>query len=252
MFFTAVNPMDDDQSMEEIRNDLDKPKIAPYKNTGRPHQNTVHWCNLKLAQKKGLQFYQTRSHAIVLYKTLPAICIEKAVCMKTGEELYHKVYQSPRLPRVTLKPNSQCGQQGQLDQEARKSSDHRRVPGRYGETCSGNVDYRTPGILHSSPTTGYESQRNGQKVDSAVRESPEQGVFLQDLSKTEEINAFSERSKKLITDMGNTEIFELCETSSKKQCTRLCLLLGTWHRKVFIWKKSKTLAKDLTVRQEEL
>ena len=44
--------------------------------------------------------------------------------MKTKEEVYHKVYQSPRLPRVILKPNSQSGQQDQLDQEARKSSDH--------------------------------------------------------------------------------------------------------------------------------
>ena len=32
-------------------------------------QNTVYWCSLKLAQKRGLQFYQTRSHAIVLYNT---------------------------------------------------------------------------------------------------------------------------------------------------------------------------------------
>ena len=38
VFFAAVNPMDDDQSMEEIRFDLDKPRIAPYKNTWRPHQ----------------------------------------------------------------------------------------------------------------------------------------------------------------------------------------------------------------------
>ena len=68
--------------------------------TWRPRQNTVYWCNLMLAQEKGLQFYQTRSHAYVLYNTLPAICIEKAVCMKTKEELYHKVFQSPRLPRV--------------------------------------------------------------------------------------------------------------------------------------------------------
>ena len=42
-------------------------------------KNTVYWCNLKLAQKKGLQFYQTRSHAIILNNTLPAIGIEKAV-----------------------------------------------------------------------------------------------------------------------------------------------------------------------------
>ena len=34
MFFTAVNPMDDDQSMEEVRCDLDKPRITPYKKLG--------------------------------------------------------------------------------------------------------------------------------------------------------------------------------------------------------------------------
>ena len=56
VFFTAVNPTDDDQRMEEVQYDLDKPRIAPYKNTWRPHQNKVYWCNLKLAQKKGLQF----------------------------------------------------------------------------------------------------------------------------------------------------------------------------------------------------
>ncbi len=66
MFFTSVNPMEDDQTMEEIRCNLDKPRIAPYKNTWKRHQNTLYFCNLKLAQKRGLQFYQTRSHAIVL------------------------------------------------------------------------------------------------------------------------------------------------------------------------------------------
>ena len=34
VFFTTVNPMDDDQSMEEVPCDLDKPKIAPYKIIG--------------------------------------------------------------------------------------------------------------------------------------------------------------------------------------------------------------------------
>ena len=95
VFSTAVNPMDDDQSMEEIRCDLDKPTIAPYKNTWRPHQKYSVLVQLKLAQKRGLHFYQTRSHAIVVYSTLPAICIEKAVSMKTKEELYNKVYLSP-------------------------------------------------------------------------------------------------------------------------------------------------------------
>ena len=51
----------------------------------------VFWCNSKLAQEKGLQFYQTRSHAVVLHNTLPAACIEEAVCMKTQDEIYPKV-----------------------------------------------------------------------------------------------------------------------------------------------------------------
>ena len=55
---------------------------------------------------------------------------------------------------------------------------------------------------------------------------PNKEFFLQDLNKTEEINTFSEKSKKLITDMGNTEIFELCETSSKKQCPDCSLYWG--------------------------
>ena len=34
--------------------------------------------------------------------------------------------------------------------------------------------------------------------------------------------------------------------------SRLCFILANWHRVLFMWKKSQTLAKDQTVRQEEL
>ena len=40
--------------------------------------------------------------------------------------------------------------------------------------------------------------------------------FLQDFKQTKEINEVSKKSQDLIGDMNNTEIFELCETSSKK------------------------------------
>ena len=57
--FTAVNPMYVNQDLEEVPNDLDKPRrIAVYNNIWRVHQNIVYWCNLKLAQRKGLQVYQ--------------------------------------------------------------------------------------------------------------------------------------------------------------------------------------------------
>ena len=53
-------------------------------------QNTVFWCNLKLAQQGGLQLYRTRSNAVVLNDTLPAEFIEKRVGMKTKDQLYRK------------------------------------------------------------------------------------------------------------------------------------------------------------------
>ena len=87
VFFTAVNPTDIQPDRREVECDLDKPRIAPYAHTWRAHHNTVNWCNLKLVQRKGLQFHRTRSHAITLSSTLPAIGIDKVVCMKTRELL---------------------------------------------------------------------------------------------------------------------------------------------------------------------
>ena len=161
VFFTAVNPMDDDQSMEENRCDLDKQRIAPYKNTWRHHQKyTVYWCIEKLAQKRRLQIYQTRSHAIVLYSTLPAICIEKAVCMKTNEELYHKVYQSPRLPRVILKPNSQSGQQDQHEQEARNPLTTKAYREVTGKPAALTIECQAYLILQSNNKTRIAKKRS--------------------------------------------------------------------------------------------
>ena len=111
MFFTVTNPLEDDTGMKETPCDLTKSRIAPCKNTWKPLQNTENWCNLKLAQERVLQIYQTRSHAIVLYDTLSAVCIERAVGMKTKGELYLKVRLTLRLPRVVLKANSLSGQQ---------------------------------------------------------------------------------------------------------------------------------------------
>ena len=86
VFFTAVKPTYIHQN-QGVHSDLDKPRIAVYKNTWRIHPNTVSWCNLKLAQRKGLQFCQTQSNAIALLNTVFAKHIEKVEHMKTGEEI---------------------------------------------------------------------------------------------------------------------------------------------------------------------
>ena len=176
VFFTLVSPMNDDKGMEETPCDLTKPRIAPYNNAWKPLQNTVYWCNLMRAQKRGLQFCQTRSHAIVPCNTLLAICIENAVCMKTKEEGYLKVCLTPKLPRAVLKPNSRSGQQDQQEQDARSSCDLPCGSKGFGETWCNNVDNRTPGILPSAFEQLDTNRRHSQKVDSAVREPPEQRI----------------------------------------------------------------------------
>ena len=150
VFFTVTNPMEDDNGVGETPSDLNNPRITPYKNTWKPLRNTISWCNLKLGQRKGLQFYQTRSHAVVLHDTLPAVCIEKAIRLKTKEELYLKVRFTARLPRVALKPNSQIGQQDQQEQDARTSCDQPSGSQNSGETWCNSVDYRIPGIHPSA------------------------------------------------------------------------------------------------------
>ena len=104
VFFLPVNPMDKEHK-DPRTIDFEAPRLARYMHTTwKKHQNTVYWVDIKLAQKKGLKFYQTRSNVIILYNTLPAYCIPKAVRMETGEVIYEKVHASSRpLPKISLK-----------------------------------------------------------------------------------------------------------------------------------------------------
>ena len=156
------------------------------------------WCNLKLAQEKGLQFYQTRSHAVVLYNTLFAACIEKAVCMKTQDELYQKVRLTPRVPRLVLKSNSQCGQQDLQSQDARSSWEPSSDSKSYGETCNNTVDYRISGVPLSAVEQQDTTRENKvKKLIEKFENHKHKESFLQDLSQTQKINKFSKESQDL-------------------------------------------------------
>ena len=70
------------------------------------HQDMVYWVDIQLAQRFGLKFYQTRSNAIILYDSLPAYCISKAIVMKSEEVIDQKAYVSPRPPpTISYKDN---------------------------------------------------------------------------------------------------------------------------------------------------
>ena len=106
VFFTSVDPMNKEHNDPDVI-DLEAPRLAWYKQkVWKKHQNTVFWVDIKLAQKKGFKFYQTRSNAIILYDKLPAYCIPKAIMMGSWEVIYEKVYASPRPPpKISFKDN---------------------------------------------------------------------------------------------------------------------------------------------------
>ena len=106
VFFTSVDLMNKEHKDPDVI-DLEAPRLAQYMQTAwKKHQNTVYWVDIKLAQKKGLKFYQTRSNAIILYNTLPACCIPEIIMMGTEEIIYERVYASPRPPpKISFKGN---------------------------------------------------------------------------------------------------------------------------------------------------
>ena len=93
---------------------------------------------------KEVQFYQTRSNAIILYDTLPAEFIEKAICMKTKDQLHQRESVILR-PRVVPGANSQCGSQDLPVQEARSSWESHRDAESSGETRNIGLDGETAG-----------------------------------------------------------------------------------------------------------
>ena len=106
VFFTAVNPLFVDQH-KESRVRPDEFQTCSVQN----HWNTS-WCSWKVAQGEGLQFYQTRSNAIIFHNIFTCDMHRESGYMKSGEDLYNKVDQSPRSPQKAVrKPKLYHGRQ---------------------------------------------------------------------------------------------------------------------------------------------
>ena len=82
IFFTPPNPFGDNPDEEELCDDLSKPKKVHYHSKWKTTQDAVCWINSARAQDKGLRFRQTRSHAVIVYNSVPADCIYKVTSQK--------------------------------------------------------------------------------------------------------------------------------------------------------------------------
>ena len=122
--------------------------------------------------------------------------IEKAICMKTVEQLYQ--WESAR-PRVVLKANSHCESQDLPSQEARSSWKTHSEMRSFRETGCNIVDYRIPGISLSTVQEQDEQERQTvAKLIEKFESHKYKEQFLRDISQTQKINRFSEASQRLL------------------------------------------------------
>ena len=84
-----------------------------------------------------------------------------------------------------------------------------------------DIDFRILGLPHS-----VVKQADNYRVHELVKQienHPHRQSLQRDLQQNKAYNPFSEKSKKMIQDMGNVELFELFETDPQTQCKE-CLL----------------------------
>ena len=185
------------------------PESRHTKNIWRIHQNTVYWCNLKLAQRKGLQ---------VLSHTIPRNrSCQNSTCDMYWESGFPEDSGGAVPQSISVSKVASCRTHAEF---ARTSADHQSERSakyeetrrsRYEETRRGNVDYRIQGIPHSTDQKEVSNRKEiVKRLIQQFENHPNRDSLIEDLNKTEEFNPFSEKSKELITSMGNTEYFELC------------------------------------------
>ena len=79
-----------------------------------------------------------------------------------------------------------------------------------------DMDFRILGLPHAvvKQDDNYRVRELVKKIENHLRRQSLQ----RDLQQNNAYNPFNEKSKKMIKDMGNVELFELFETDPKTQC----------------------------------
>ena len=83
------------------------------------------------------------------------------------------------------------------------------------------IDFRVPGLSHS--VVNEAEHLRVQELVKRIETHPHREALHADLQQNNVNNPFSKDSKEMIHELCNVELFELCETTPKVQCSH-CLL----------------------------
>ena len=84
-----------------------------------------------------------------------------------------------------------------------------------------DIDFKVPGLSHAVVTEAEHFR--AQELVKKIENHPHRAALHADLQQNNVYNPFSKNSKAMISELGNVELFELCETFPKIQCSH-CLL----------------------------
>ena len=84
-----------------------------------------------------------------------------------------------------------------------------------------DIDFRVSGLPHAVVKQAENSRVR--ELVKKIESHPHRQALQADLQQNNAYNPFSDESKAMIREMGNVELFELCETISIVQCSE-CLL----------------------------
>ena len=147
---------------------------------------------------------------------------------------------SKDIQRIELKPNTQlsstgrpvCGEKEEIEERTKFDRDtlnqenHNNVKDStstvrpvYGHESTDRV----PGLSHSVVKEHLRVHELVRKIES----HPHRAALHADLKQNNVYNPFSKDSKEMIREWRNVELFELCESTPKVQCSR-CLL--SWNQ----------------------
>ena len=87
-----------------------------------------------------------------------------------------------------------------------------------------DIDFRVSGLPHAVVKQAENSRVR--ELVKKIESHPHRQDLQADLQQSNAYNPFTEKSKKMIQDIVNVELFELCETIPKVQCSE-CLLYWT-------------------------
>ena len=92
-------------------------------------------------------------------------------------------------------------------------SNHSVVP------ASGNqINPRVQGVPPEAVHQDEDRTRRIRKLAHILKRQSEEQALITDLQKTDTFNPFGEESEEIIHNLGNVELFELYEVSTKTQC----------------------------------